>query len=473
MLEHNLRLNNFFGCELAQSKMKNTPSEKEFSISLSGKFYEIGPTCHCCGSTSVAHNGNDRYKNKVIRELGITIKRGKRLCKRCNSTWTTHYNDAELFVQQYKQLITSTVFNLCAFDASLNQIVEHISSVFGKMISHEWVRRVYIKAAKNIEQKKALKTSGIFHYDEQYIKVNKKEYVRIVVIDAITKRVIFDEVADNNMTETLKDKLNMKMLPYKKEAFIVDLALGYPRMLKELFPEVKVQWCLFHLNKLILNDFERSKRLNKYGKKVLPLQELYNQYLMLNLFFNHEAELRFLKRQLKKLDENKFMIMEGNLISFYEMKLISEFSEFRKGLKKNRRKHGKYLLKNNKEKTLELLGKLEREINLFPKQAKKRIKMIRKNIDKLTLLQDNHFIPPTNNALEQYYSATLQKTEKKRFRRMESPHLKLKIVREKWNKTLGSLRFNFLEFLNCLQKYIISLVIHSRLNHGCCRPALD
>ena len=168
-------------------------------------------------------------------------------------------------------MIRTTVFNLCTFDVPLDKVVESISTTFGRKISHEWIRQIYINAAREIEQKDVLKSSGIFHYDEQYLKVNKKEHIRIVVIDAITKQVIFDETADNNRIETLKDKLNMKMLPYRKEAFIVDLSLGYPKMLKELYPKVKIQFCLFHLNKLILKDFECSKKLNKYGRKEIPM----------------------------------------------------------------------------------------------------------------------------------------------------------------------------------------------------------
>ena len=135
------------------------------------------------------------------------------------------------------------------------------------------------------------------------------------------------------------------------------------------------------------------------------------------------------------------------------MKLISEFSEFRKSLKKHRRKYkNKYLLRRIKQESLEILKKLVREISFFPKQVQKRIKRIRKNLDKLTLFQENPLIPPTNNTIEQYYSATLQKTKKKKFRCKESLHLKLKITREKWNQTLENLKFNFLEFLQLFAK---------------------
>jgi transposase-like protein len=457
MIEHNSTLNNFFGGTVQQYQTQikiKLETEKRFSINRFGKFHEVNPVCPCCGSTCIVHNGNDKCKSKVIRELGLVIKKGKFKCKRCGNTWTTKYEDANLFVEQYKQLICTEIFSLCTFDVSLDRITEHILSIYGKTISHEWVRQLYINAAKEIEKKKVLKTSGIFHYDEQYLEVNGKKYVRIVVLDAVTKEVIFDEKVENTKIETLKDALNLRMLPYKKEAFIVDLAKGYPKILKELFPDVKIQWCIFHLNQLIIHDFGGSKKLSTYGRKTLPLQELYNLYLMLNLFLDHEVEIRFLKRQLKKLSEIKEMLkgcrcyVNSSIVSSYEMKLISEFKEFRKSLKKHRRKYPyKYLLRRNKKETLKILEKLEREIGFFPEKIQKRIKMIRENIDKLTLFQENPLVPPTNNTLEQYYSATLQKTKKKRFRSNLSLDLKLKIVRERWNKTLEYLQFNFMNFL--------------------------
>ncbi|MFH1636927.1 MAG: hypothetical protein ABIB71_00715 [Candidatus Woesearchaeota archaeon] len=458
MIEYNSRLNNFFGCTVVQSlthKLAKIKAEKRYSISISGKFHEISPICPNCNSRRILHNGNDRCKSRIIKELGFIIKRGKCLCKNCKHTWTTYYADLELFVKHYKQLIYTEVFSLCTNGVSLDKISEHILRVFSKKISYEWIRKLYLKASRNIEQKKVLDTSGIFNYDEQWIEVNGKKYFRVVVIDAVKKLVIFDETVENSKLETLKDKLNMKMLPYHKEAFIVDLARGYPKMLKDLFPNVRIQWCIFHLNQLIVRDFESYKKKNKQGKKFLPLLELSNLYRMLNLFFNHEVECNFLERQLKQLAKRKEIIKgcgcyeeSHEIISDYEMQLIYDFNEFRKGLKKNRRKHRfKFLLRHSKEDTMELLNKLEQERGFFPKKLQARIKKIRENIDKFTLFQENPLVPPTNNTVEQYYSATLQKTEKKRFRMLESAELKLKLVRERWNGTLTEIKFSFFTFL--------------------------
>lgn len=463
MIEYNSKLNNFFGCTVVQSQTQNQAQishKRRFSLKSCGKIYELNVFCPYCESVSIIHNGNDKCKSKVIRELGLVIKKGKFKCKNCGKTWTTRYKDAELFIREFKQLIRTTVFQLCCMSISLDNISKYILNTFSQKISHEWVRQLYMQIAKDIKKKNVLQTSGIFNYDEQHLKVNNKEYFRVVVIDAITKKVLFDETVEQKKIEVLKDTLRLKLLPYKKEVFVVDLALGYPKMLKDLFPDIKVQWCIFHLNQSIIRDFESSKKLNVYGKKVLPLQELYNQYLLFNLFVNHKAECNFLKRQLKKLTARKKQLKECGIsqdttttISRYEIKLVSEFAGFRKSLKKHRRKYKhNYLLKNNKEETINQLEKLEKEIGLFSDKLQKRIKSIRKNLDKLSLFQENPLVPATNNNIEQYYSATLQKTNKKKFRNNESLDLKLKIVREKWNQTLGKLKFNFFEFLQLFAK---------------------
>ncbi|HII14943.1 MAG TPA: hypothetical protein HA362_01400 [Nanoarchaeota archaeon] len=80
---------------------------------------------------------------------------------------------------------------------------------------------------------------------------------------------------------------------------------------------------------------------------------------------------------------------ETKIIPDYEMRLLFEFYEFRKSLKKNRRKHPyKYLIRKDKTETKGILEKLETEILLFPKQVQKRIKSIIANVDKLTVFQE-------------------------------------------------------------------------------------
>ena len=85
MIEYNSRLNNFFGARVVPLLTQITAQikqEKKFSINFSGKFHELFPVCENCGCNRIDHNGNDLYKNKLIKELGVVIKRGKFICKK-------------------------------------------------------------------------------------------------------------------------------------------------------------------------------------------------------------------------------------------------------------------------------------------------------------------------------------------------------------------------------------------------------
>ena len=42
--------------------------------------------------------------------------------QKCGHTWTTKCKDVELFVQQYKEIVRTEIFNLCTFDVSLDNI---------------------------------------------------------------------------------------------------------------------------------------------------------------------------------------------------------------------------------------------------------------------------------------------------------------------------------------------------------------
>ncbi|MEK7226839.1 MAG: hypothetical protein AAB221_14300, partial [Bacteroidota bacterium] len=358
VIEHEARLNNFCGAIVAPLQTQKdlvSRDKRRFYISTEGVIQEIGLCCPKCASRRILENGTQLNKNKLFKKLKLKISFQKYACKNCNHTWTLQFSNIRNIIRAYKLLVEQTVFYWCANGATLEPITKYIIDVFGCTISKEWVRQLYIKSAGEIEKKLILETSGIFNYDEQVVHINGVEGFRVVVIDAVSKDCIFDEWVENKKIETLKDKLRMKMLPYKKTAFVVDLARGYPAMLKEIFPNAKVQWCIFHLNKHIVEDFEDYEEYACNKHKMLPLLQLYNMYLMLNIFFDHDAEVQNLKQKLKRLQEHKEILPKGHkldetAIGSYELSLIKDFVEFRKGLKKHRRKYAyEYLLRKDKD----------------------------------------------------------------------------------------------------------------------------
>ena len=76
---------------------------------------------------------------------------------------------------------------------------------------------------------------------------------------------------------------------------------------------------------------------------------------------------------------------------------------------------------------------------------------IEKDWKHYTLFLVDKSVPPTSNFIEQYYSATLQKSEKKKFRNLDSLNEFLKIQRIKQSGTFLSLisvlGLNFIEII--------------------------
>ena len=128
MIEYNSRLNNFFGVRVVPLLTQITApikQEKKFSINISGKFHELCPVCEKCGCNRIDHNGNDLYKNKLIKELGVVIKRGKFICKNAG----THG------LQNAKML--NFLFN------NIRKLSEQKYSIFAHLMFH-WIILMYI-----------------------------------------------------------------------------------------------------------------------------------------------------------------------------------------------------------------------------------------------------------------------------------------------------------------------------------------
>jgi len=439
MLEYDLKLNNFSYSRAVVIQKKESLQKQRFCITPKNKFRLETPICPKCNRRAT-HNGHYRNRTKLIKELGLEIKYGQYQCK-CGCRWSTRCKEVDNFVEQHKSLIKISVFDLCRRGLSLDNIQDHILNTYSETISKEWTRQLFFEAASEIKQLNITKTSGIFHYDEQVNKINGKEAFRLTIVDAVSKKVILDKTFENAAKETITDVLKSALLPYNVLAFVTDMDLKYPEILKGLYPWCKHQWCIFHLNKLILKEF-----IDSCGKKI-PLTQLYNMYSLFNLFFNHEKEIAFLKKQLKKFEK-----VNGNE---YEKMLIKKFYEYRSSLKRGRRrKNGIKLQKRTKEETLRLLEKIEKESFLYPKKLKKRIKRIRENLDKFTVFQENSLVPPTNNNAEHYFSATLQKAAKKRFRSEKFLTARLDLFKAKANG-FASLQVDFFAFLLLAGKIVM------------------
>jgi len=98
----------------------------------------------------------------------------------------------------------------------------------------------------------------------------------------------------------------MHLDPNKRTFVVTDLYSSYSGVLEDFFGENIVhQFCLLHLNKRIASGFPRKTTFK---------QEL-TKYRLLNIFYNHEAEIEILKDKAKEEErviKEKAMKSTGN-----------------------------------------------------------------------------------------------------------------------------------------------------------------
>ena len=85
-------------------------------------------------------------------------------------------------------------------------------------------------------------------------------------------------------------------------------------------------------------------------------------------------------------------------------------------MENTRRRNGKKLTQRKLFKAEEILSELLRQKALFPKKARKRLGMIKKNWAYFTAFYHVKDCPATNNAIENFYSTSLKTHRKKQLR---------------------------------------------------------
>ncbi len=101
-------------------------------------------------------------------------------------------------------------------------------------------------------------------YEEQHPKKGRCQKYLLTLFDPKTQRPLADELFDDKSSETIKNFLK-KHLDTSEPVFIVtDFDKRYPEILSEIFGDKLVhQYCLMHLNKLVVHDFPRKTTIEQ------------------------------------------------------------------------------------------------------------------------------------------------------------------------------------------------------------------
>lgn len=276
MIETNL--NNFFVFQAQEFGFGE--NSKDFILTANNIFRQLYRRCSC-GSNKVIHNGYKSDERIIIKELGLVIKRGQCVCRACGATWIIRPEEVDIWVKTLKQIINNEIISLVANKLSFEKTAKHIKNIYGKDISIEWIRQLYDRAIKKLRRNKPKTVSGYFNYDEQHIKENGEEVVRITIIDAIKKDVILDKKAEE-LLEEVKAMINL-----------------YPKKLVNRIRKIIEHWDKFSLGlrdikvPLTNNNIEQyySATLHQVEKRRFRSEEAIETRLKVSVLKNNKRKL--------------------------------------------------------------------------------------------------------------------------------------------------------------------------------------
>ncbi|AAM05948.1 ISNCY-like element ISMac19 family transposase [Methanosarcina acetivorans] len=432
MVTINLTLNNFselhalldvFGC-----------FGNDYEYTTRGIFRrKIPPVCSIC-NTPMVHNGYNPHTKDGLGKINI----GRYKCSNCGSTHEEDYS----FWEDMKTLLFDTFndfFQLLRYhNVSYDGISDLMDFIYPR--SRSTIFRAFYK---EMEQETIPYSENIHmvHYDEQHPKEGRCQKYRLTLLDAKAQRTIADELFKDKSPETIK-KFLKKNLDASEPVFIVtDFDKRYPDILKEIFRDKLVhQYCLMHLNKLIVNDFPKNTTIE---------QELL-KYRLLSIFYNRENEIKFLQ---KLQSEELNVINNKEKHQEWIKKAKKEFCQYRHKLKLEIKRKKENLPRNSLEKAKYNFDKLMENIRTYDEKVQKRLWMINKHWLNLTLFHYLPGAPATNNPIESYYSKSLKTDNKKKFRTDKGIENRIKLTQMRRLNLLKKPQKSFMELFRLFSPF--------------------
>ena len=383
------------------------------------------PFCPCCDKQSI-RNGWD----PLTRQDLFTLKIGKFFCHNCQRTIRSDLSFWENFINKWEETLSGFFLHLANKDVALRAISE-IMDFLTPMSKDSVMRRIFSVVKQLILP--TIKTEvQIVHYDEQHPKKGRQQKYRLTLICATTRAVIADDLFENKDYETVKKFLTRHLDTEKEIIFITDDCPWYESVFEDIWgKKAKHQLCILHLNKLVVKDCGKRK----------SLQEMYNTYLLLDIFFDRSRELKFLEILLKKQQK----VPEKEQGEWLKM-VRKYFNKFLRSLEKLRRRQKKNLTLRTFDDAKNKFATCKEQYQYFPKELQKRIKYIENKWNQFTLFYTTKDCPHTNNVIENYFSASLKTHRKKQFRTDNGLKNKMKISQYKKNLSFAKPAISFFEW---------------------------
>ena len=408
----------------------------DFEFTASGIFRKIvPPLCPECGHP-MSHNGFNTCQKRHLGGANV----GKYLCGACGKS-TEENRD---FWVNLKADFLGIITEICT-RLRLNHVsYEVIESIMGYLYPRDKdTIRNMVQCAIDEMDIPPVKNIQFVHYDEQHPKAGRNQKYRLTFFDSVTRQVIADELYDSKDADTIESFLRRNLDTQKQIFIVTDLYRGYSDIFKRVFGNKVIhQFCLLHLNKLIVNDFPRKTSIE---------QELI-KYRLLNIFYDREPEIEFLSCLI---EEEKTMKQRSDKeYKSWIKEAKNAFHKFVRDLELKRRRENKNLKQRDYYEALNNFKILKMQSDSFMISVRKRLAKIEELWPNLTAFYFVDNAPATNNPIENFYSASLKTHRKKQLEELGiKEQIKLSALKKagvfgRPQKTLLDAFFMFIPFLD-------------------------
>jgi hypothetical protein len=408
----------------------------DFEFTASGIFRKIvPPLCPECGHP-MSHNGFNTCQKRHLGGANV----GKYLCGACGKS-TEENRD---FWVNLKADFLGIITEICT-RLRLNHVsYEVIESIMGYLYPRDKdTIRNMVQCAIDEMDIPPVKNIQFVHYDEQHPKAGRNQKYRLTLLDSVTRQVIADELYDSKDADTIESFLRRNLDTQKQIFIVTDLYRGYSDIFKRVFGNKVIhQFCLLHLNKLIVNDFPRKTSIE---------QELI-KYRLLNIFYDREPEIEFLSCLI---EEEKTMKQRSDKeYKSWIKEAKNAFHKFVRDLELKRRRENKNLKQRDYYEALNNFKILKMQSDSFMISVRKRLAKIEELWPNLTAFYFVDNAPATNNPIENFYSASLKTHRKKQLEELGiKEQIKLSALKKagvfgRPQKTLLDAFFMFIPFLD-------------------------
>ena len=277
-----------------------------------------------------------------------------------------------------------------------------------------------------------IKASGYYHYDEEYIKINKEVYVRLSLIDAHTRIIINDILIQKNEfdKEYVKKFLTESLNVLPLDTIITDGHKSYPEIIDEL--GAKHQLYVFHIMSNLMNPL--NKRLNTLNRNIESKENSIND--INDKISKLKEEYSYKQGRPPKSDKNACKNLQNR------KKLKKEKSELKEKLDKYKKEYKELI--NYKERIKVIFNRktLKAAKNKFNKLWDKKEELpqiiydflnnLSKKIKQALEFTEDPSIPKTNNLVELFYKVTFPGKIKRIYRTVEGAINRIRMNNIRW-----------------------------------------